>query len=193
MVGIFDRLKAVPAAGLPGAFLPKKAIRGINDTLYGTDPKINKLSNFDPYQQAIHQQQGEALQGGGGYGNLIQQLQSMLDPESDYYKDFENAQMRQFNEEIIPGLGERFAGVGANSGALSSSGFGQALGGAGAQLQSNIGLMKQQGVQNALQKLLGQYEGYQGQTTFDRYEKPGQQGMFQQFLPMLIKAAMGGM
>jgi len=165
----------------------------VGNFLFGSKNKIKNKSSFDPYQQAINQQQGTALQGGGGYGNLIEQLQSMLNPESDYYKDSENAQMRQFNEEVIPGIAERFAGAGANSGALSSSGFGQALGGAGAQLQSNQGLMKQQGVQSALQNLLRQYEGFQGQTTFDRYEKPGQQGVFQQFLPALIKALQGGM
>lgn len=193
MVGIFDRLKAVPAAGLPGAFLPKKGIKSINNTLYGTDPQMNDVSNFDPYQQGIHQQQGEALQGGGGYAQLIKMLQDMTDPNSDFHKAYEDQQMGQFNEVTIPNIGERFAGAGANSGALSSSGFGQALGGAAAGLQRDLSANKMKTIQDALQRLTGEYGKYQDRTTFDREETPGYEGLVQKFLPIFIKAIQGGM
>lgn len=177
-------LGATLGLGIPGALMTKSG----SNFLLGKKPKISQMNNFDPLQQAIHQQQGSALQGGGGYGNLVQMLQEMLDPSSDYYKDFENAQMRQFNEETIPNIAERFAGAGA----LSSSGFGQALGAGASQLQSNLGLMRQSGVQNALKQLLGEYSGYQGQTAFDRYEKPGSEGLLSSLLPLLVKGYFGG-
>ena len=48
--------------------------------------------------------------------------------------------MRQFNEQIVPGIAERFSGLG--SGAQSSSAFQQALGGAGADLSERLGALR---------------------------------------------------
>lgn len=187
-----DRAKSGAALGLHAAFLPSKAVGSINDTLYGTHPKTENISNFDPFQQGIHEQQGNALQGGGGYGSLIEQLRGMLDPNSEYHQAFENQQIGQFNEKTVPQLAERFAGQGANSGALSSSGFGQSLGAAGAGLQRDLAVNKTNTIQDALQKLLTQYSQYQNQTTFDRKETPGTEGMIQKFLPVFLKALQGG-
>jgi len=174
--------------GAPGAAIGAAGggLLGLLGMGKGSKNKMKPISNFDPMQQALHNQQGQALQQGGGYGNLISMLQNMLDPDSAYYKDFENAQMNQFNEQILPGIGERFGGgFGSESGALSSSGFGQALGGAAAGLQSNLGMMKQQGVQGALSQLLGQYQQFQNQKPFMYNEKPGSAGLFDSMLPGL--------
>ena len=57
----------------------------------------------------------------------------------------------------MPGLAERFAGFGANSGALSSSVFGQALGAAGANLQTNLAQMKSQMQRSSISDILNQY------------------------------------
>lgn len=53
---------------------------------------------------------------------------------------FEAPFMRQFQEQIIPGLAERFSGAGA--GAQSSSAFQQALGGAGADLAERLAALR---------------------------------------------------
>jgi hypothetical protein len=100
-------------------------------------------------------QQARGLQG-GGYQQALGQLQGMLDPNSQVYQDFAAPQMRQFNEQTIPQLAERFAG-GAQGGALSSSGFGQALGAAGAGLNTNLAQLRAQLQQQAIQSILGQY------------------------------------
>ncbi len=165
---------------------------GIGNFLFGSNPKTKNKPSFDPYQQGIHQQQGQSLQGQGGYGSLIEQLRGMLDPDSDYHQAFEDQQMGQFNEQTIPALGERFAGFGANSGALSSSGFGQAIGAAGAGLQRDLAVNRTNTTSDALSKLLSQYSNYQDRNTFDRFEKPGQEGLLQMFLPMLMKGYKGG-
>lgn len=189
-----DRAKTIPAGGLTTAFFASpNGINSINNTLYGTDPKIKNKSNFDPYQQAIHGQQGDALQGQGGYQSLIDQLRGMLDPNSDYHKAFEEQQIGQFNEQTLPKIGERFAGgYGANSGALSSSGFGQAVGGAAAGLQRDLAVNKTNTIQGALEKLMNQYNSYQDRTTFDRQEIPGQEGLVQKMLPILMKLLSNG-
>lgn len=64
---------------------------------------------------------------------------------------FEAPYKRQFEQEIIPGLAERFAGLGAGS--QSSSAFQQALGQAGAGLTENLAMLREQQQQNALQSL----------------------------------------
>jgi len=177
-----------------GALIGALTNKPARNFLLGSDPKLQTPTNFDPNQQAIHNQQGTALQGGGGYQSLIQQLQQMLDPNSEYHQAFEDQQMGQFNEQTLPNIAERFGGgYGANSGALSSSGFGQALGGAAAGLQRDLAVNKTNTIQNALQKLLGEYSGYQDRNTFTNYERQGTKGLIQELLPALIQAfAKGG-
>jgi hypothetical protein len=116
-----------------------------------------KISNFDKNQQKFFNQYSQnALGNLGGQQNVMGLLQSMLDPNSEFFKNFENQQMTQFNEQTLPNIAERFAG-GASGGALSSSGFGQALGGAASGLQSNLAAGKNDMIMKALQQLLGQY------------------------------------
>lgn len=119
-----------------------------------------KISNFDKNQQNFfNQYTQQANQGLGGMNNVMGLLQSMLNPNSDFFKNFEQQQMTQFNEQTLPNIAERFAGAGgiANSGALSSSGFGQALGGAASGLQSNLAAGKSEIIMKALQQFLQQY------------------------------------
>lgn len=150
--------------------------------------KMKKLSNYDPYQQQQHNQMGQALQGGGGFGQLIEMLRGMMDPNSEYHQAFEDQQMGNFNEVTIPQLGERFGGgYGANSGALSSSGFGQALGAAGAGLQRDLAMNKQNTIQSALSTLLQQYQNFQQQKPFMYHEKPGSAGMIESMIPGLAQ------
>ena len=123
---------------------------GLKDWLFGSEEKMKKFDTMSPEQKQIFGQLMQLLSG-GGLQDSLQLLQGMLNPESDVYKNMEAPYLNQFNEQILPGIAERFAG----SGALSSSGFGQALGGAGAQLQANLANLREQGRQNALQNILG--------------------------------------
>lgn len=69
---------------------------------------------------------------------------------------FEAPEMRRFQEQTVPGLAERFAGLGAGS--QSSSAFRQALGGAGADLSerlAKIGGEREDAATNQLMQLLG--------------------------------------
>lgn len=155
-----------------------------------SDPRLRNNSNFDPNQQVIHDQQGKALQDGGGYEALIKRLQEMADPNSDYHKAYEEQQVGNFNEQTIPRLAERFAGIGgagAAGGALSSSGFGQSLGAAGAGLQRDLAAHKMDTIQKAIEKLTGEYNNYQNRTTFDREGHEGDESVWSNILPALIE------
>lgn len=104
----------------------------------------NVFSTLNPQQASLLQQllgsssgqsgniqQNPLYQSGGNY------LQKILSGDTSA---FEAPLMRQFNEQIVPGLAERFSGLG--SGAQSSSAFQQALGSAGADLSERLGALR---------------------------------------------------
>lgn len=144
----------------------------------GGGDKLKKIKNFDPGQQKFFDQyKQQAMDSQGGMSNIMGLLQSMLDPNSEFFKNFENQQMNQFNEQTIPNLAERFAGADPMGGGLMNSGFGQALSGASAGLQSNLAAGKSSMIMNALQQLMNQYNT-QAQTVlsakpFDYVNKQG--------------------
>lgn len=119
-------------------------------------------------QKQLHKQRGmqarQLAAPGGGYNSSIDILSQMLNPQSEIYRNFEAPYRREFEEQTIPNLAERFAGFGAQGGALSSSGFGQALGAAGAGLQEKLAYLKENLRQSAIERLMNQYnllsEGY---------------------------------
>ena len=131
-----------------------------SDLLFGTKDQTKKLETYTPEQQrqlssllSLLSPEG-AL--GQGYGQSLGRLQEMLDPNSAAQQRFTAPYMQQFQEQTVPQLAERFAGAGG--GALSSSGFGQALSSAAGGLQSNLAQLKGQLQQQAIQDILGQYQ-----------------------------------
>jgi hypothetical protein len=134
------------------------AFKATGKFLGGTDDKMQQLPTHSGQQQEfqnnlLQQLSGQDYnlnnnplyqQGGDYYSGLMQDT-----PQS--YDKFKAPMMREFNEEIMPGIGEQFAGVGG----LSSSGFQQAATGAGAGLSERLGAlragMQERGAQGALQ------------------------------------------
>lgn len=138
------------------------AASGIAGGLMGGGSGMRKVPTLSKSQQQLVNnqiQQALQLQGhGGGYQNAIGLLQQYLNPQSDIYNNFEQPYLDEFNQQTIPGIAERFAGFGGGQGgALSSSGFGQALSSAGANLQTNLAQMKSGMQRNAILDLLNQY------------------------------------
>jgi hypothetical protein len=78
---------------------------------------------------------------------------SSLFSDPDFFKSFEAPIQRQFQEETIPGLANRFAGMGTG-GALGSTAFRNQLGREGSRLHEMIaslrGGLQQQGVNQSL-------------------------------------------
>jgi hypothetical protein len=162
------------AAALPAL---ASAASTILPAILGSGGGNKKVSNFDKNQKKFWDQYTQnAQQGLSGQQDIMGILRSMLDPNSEYFKGFEEQQMNQFNEQTIPQLAEQFAG-GAQGGALSSSGFGQALGAAGAGLQANLAGGRQQMIINALNQLMNQYNqqatNVLGARPFDLQDKGG--------------------
>jgi len=165
--------------------------------LFGEDERMDKFSQYTPEQENLFSQFINQLMSGGeggvgGTQNLIKQLQNMLNPDSQYYKDLEEQQLGEFNEQTLPRLSEQFAG-GAAGGALSSSGFAQALGGAGRGLQRDIQGQKSNTMMQALQQLLGQNQQALSAQPFGYKQTPASPGFLSQALGSGIKGYMGGM
>jgi hypothetical protein len=158
---------------------------GLRDFLFGKKDKIKKYDLYNPQQKKFFSnfmQQLQGMQGqGGGLEKSMNLLQDYLNPESNVYKNFEEPYMRQFNEKILPQIAERYAGAGAESGALSSSGFAQSLGAAGGQLQSNLAQMKSQMQRQSIQDLLSQYNQMSSSglnaRPEEKYLRQGHQGL----------------
>lgn len=141
----------------------------LKEMLFGKKGKMQALPTLSPEQQQLFGQ----LLGGlrqplqTGLGNLGQ----LLSGEAGAY---EAPAMRQFYEQIVPGIAERFTGMGA--GAQQSSAFQQALSQAGAGLAERLAMqragLQQQGL-GQLQSLLGMGIGT---PTYQWMGIPGTQG-----------------
>jgi len=110
-----------------------------SDWLLGSPDKLKKIDTGTKAQQQfggtdlISMLQQMMSQGGGQ--NLANQYdQSLLQQGPEAFQQFSQPYLQQFQEQITPRIAEQFAGAGA----LSSSGFGQALGGAASGLQSQL-------------------------------------------------------
>lgn len=138
----------------------------IFDAIFGARDQFKNVPLLTPQQQSslnqILGQLGQMQGPTGAYGMAQSRLADLLSGGSDVYNAFAAPYMRQFQEQTIPQLAERFAGFGGRGGALSSSGFGQGLGAAGAGLQESLASMGAGLQQNALQQALGQYNTLAG-------------------------------
>lgn len=118
-------------------------------------------STYSKGQRSFIDQILEDLKGMRGSQNINQNpnfqtgenfLQSMFnDPE--FFQRFEAPAMRQFNEEIIPGIANRFASMGSG-GALGSTGFRNSINRAGSDLATNLAAMRAGMQQQAVPQLL---------------------------------------
>ena len=146
----------------------------LSEIIFGSKPKTEHLSTLNPQQQQLQNQLiqmlGPLLQQGGGF------LESLFGGGQGG-DQFAASYKRQFEEQTIPGIAERFS----EADAQNSSAFGQQLGAAGAGLQENLaslqGQLSQQGLQ-ALMQLLSQGQ----QPTFNTMYQPGGGGAFPELM-----------
>jgi hypothetical protein len=158
------------------------AVAGAGAGLFsGSQDENKQLSNLTPEQQSAFRDYIQNWQNSqAGYNKALNQQEQFLDPNSEAYSAFLDPLRREFDQQTIPGLAEQFAGYGAESGALSSSGFGQALGAAGGNLTSQLAQLKAQLMNQASQNLFGQYNQGANQAlgarAFENTYQPGRGG-----------------
>lgn len=117
----------------------------------------------------------------GLQGSIIDQIRSLLGGgEPNLFSDFAAPFQRQFQEETIPGLTNRFAGLGN----YSSSSFQNALGQAGAGLQEKLAALRG-GLSN---QLLGQLLPSAFTQNFATELKPGTANPISEGLAPILQA-----
>lgn len=158
---------------------------GIWETLFGHGDRMKQVSTLDPSQQQFLQQMLAQLGGGGGvgqnFGGANDFISRILSNDPSTIAQFEAPYRQEFEQRTLPGIAERFAGANPMGGGLSSSGFGQALGGAGAQLQAQLAGLRGQLQQGASQQAMNQYNQLAGlglgTRSFENVFQPGSGGL----------------
>jgi len=153
-----------------------------------------KLSNYmnNPIEKS-------PLYGAGG-----DYLQRLLSNDPEAYKDFERPYLENFEQNIAPGIAQRYAGMGTGASGLSTSGFQSSLAQAGRGLQTDLasqrGKMQMQSLPEALRYAQQPYENdirgvTADQNSYQNTRRPGTNGIFQPLVSGLVTAgatAFGG-
>lgn len=121
----------------------------------------NQLGQIDSILQQLKGGAPDITQNQGFQGGQEWLNDLFNDPE--FFKSFEAPMQRQFEEETIPGLANRFGAEGSG-GSLGSTGFRNQLAREGSNLSTNIaamrGGMQQQGVNQALGYAQAPFQNY---------------------------------
>lgn len=172
------------------AFAPKSVNRQAKKFFEGTPEEHERVSTLRPEQEQLYQQMINAGMGqgaGGAFGESADYYRNLLSNNPEDMQAFAAPEMRRFNEDIIPGLSEQFAGMG--SGGLSSSGFRNAAVNAGTDLSERLGAMRAQLRQQGAQGLQGIGQAGLGNYSQDVITQAGSPGFLQQAAPAIGKAA----
>ena len=151
---------------------------------FGDPEEYSRVSTFDPMQRQLYGQQAEGL--GGIQPQIMSYLQQLLSGSPESSAAFEAPYKRQFEEQTVPALAERFAGAGA----LSSSGFQQALGQAGAGLSENLAALREGQRMQSISPIMQMIQNLLGQQT--QAFLPKQPSGWQNFLTGLAPGIGGG-
>lgn len=166
----------------------------LSEFLFGSQASTERLPTQSAGQQQLMAQLFDMLGSGGqlneGLAASLAQLLGMAQGEGaqgDWAQPFR----QQFETQTVPQLAERFAGAGA----LSSSGFGQALGGAGANLEAQLAGLGSQRQQQGIQSLLNMYSNLSnqalGRDQFMYRENPASEGFLPNLASKFISARWG--
>jgi hypothetical protein len=164
-----------------------------NEWLFGKPDKLKKVDTGTKQQQQfggqdLIQMLQDMINPGGGLQQANQYDKSLLGEGPEAFNKFSQPYLQQFNEQIIPGIEERYAG----GGALSSSGFGQALGGASAGLQSQLAQLFSQLQGQAAGRQQGQFQNLSqvglGYSPFAYQNEKGSGGAFGPLMTSLVEA-----
>lgn len=155
------------------------------EMLFGSKGKTKQIPTMDAGQQQIMKMIEQALSGGGIFGQNApyQQgmgyLQDLYSQSPQAFARMQEPYMKNFQQQVVPGIAERFSAAGGRN----SSAFNQAMGQAGANLESNLGGMFEQmrganlgNLMNMSNLPFNQASSLLGQRGFGYQYQPGSQG-----------------
>lgn len=178
--------------GAPGAYATNKKFKsGVDSFLFGSPEEHERVSTLLPEQQPLFEQLQAAGAGrgaGGAFGESGDYYRDLLQDNPELMEQFMAPEKRNFNENIIPGLSEQFAGMGA--GGLSSSGFRNAAVGAGTDLSERLGAIRANLKNNAAQGLFNIGQQGLGNFSQDVITQQGTPGILSQLAPAAVSAGL---
>lgn len=163
--------------------------KSIGKFFTGTPAKRENVSTLRPEQEGLYNQlvnAGQQRGAGGAFGDAADYYRNLLSDDSADYNAFAAPAMRQYNEDIVPGLSEQFAGMGA--GGLSSSGFRNAQIQGATDLAERLGSIRANLRQAGAQGLAG--IGQAGLQSFSQNmeTRPATEGFLSQAAPVIGSA-----
>lgn len=172
-------LMAIASAAGP---LLEKALGGAKDGEFGsTYNKTQRRGIEDVFKMINQMRSGADITQSPSYQQGNEWLMSMFnDPE--FFNSFEAPLQRQFQEQTVPDLANRFASMGSG-GSLGSTAFRNQLAREGSNLSTNIASLRGGMQQNAIPQLLGYsqqpfnnllnlYQTGLGHPTNNQYQQP---------------------
>jgi hypothetical protein len=196
MASFWDRINPIGSKSFINPIANKTFRQGAMDLFTGTPEKRENVSTLRPEQEPLYQQAVNAGLGpgaGGAIGSAADYYRNNLSDNPTDFNAFAAPQLRQYNEDIVPGISEQFAGMG--SGGLSSSGFRNAQIQGATDLSERLGAIRAglresaaRGLQNVGQLGLQNYS--QNMVT-----QQGSPGLLSNLAPAIgtgIGAAVGG-
>src|SRR5882757_9545119 len=170
----------------------------LKDTLFGTPEKRENVSILRPEQEGLYNQlqgAGQRRGAGGAFGNAADYYRNLLSDDSADYNAFAAPAMRQYNQDIAPGIAEQYAGLGAGGSGLSGSGFRNAQVQGATDLSERLGSIRANLRQSGAQGLSN--IGQMGLQNFSQnmVTEPGTQGFLSSVAPAIgtaAGAALGG-
>lgn len=142
--------------------------------LFGDEGGFDQVSNLQGGQQDLLMQLLGGLGGeGGAQESGLNLLQQLLSGDDEAFSQFEDPFKRQFQQETVPGIAERFAGLGSH-GSQNSSAMNLSLGQAGKELSESLASLRGGLQQNALGQLQGLLNTGMRPTFENVYRQPTQ-------------------
>ena len=158
--------------------------KSIGRFLAGTPEKRENVSTLRPEQEGLYQNlvnSGQQQGAGGAFGTAADYYRGNLSNNPLDFNDFAAPALRQYNQDIVPGLSEQFAGMGA--GGLSSSGFRNAQVQGATDLSERLGSLRAQLRQSSAQGLQSIGQQGLGQYSQNMVTQPGTEGFLSQISP----------
>ncbi len=128
----------------------------LSDLLGGTPAKMEQVSTLLPGQQSLHNQLLRSLRrpgAGGAFGQSADYYRDLMSDDPSDLDAYLDPSMRQYYQDIMPGIAERYAGMGL--GALSSSSHRNAQIQGGTDLAERLAMLRanlrQSGAQGLMQ------------------------------------------
>lgn len=141
--------------GAPGAAIGA-GLGGLAGLFSGSPDEFKQVSRFTKDQKkGLQDYFRNPISTNPLYSQGNQYLQNLLQGGPEATSAFEAPYLRQFNQRIVPGLTERFAGMGTGGGALSSSAFNNSIAQAGVDLQERLAALRSGLQMQALPQALG--------------------------------------